>query len=244
MWSSIKEIIKPDNLSEASVLLQKKGSVLFAGGSYLVSQKDPQIHTLIDINHLINDTIEMRGENLHIHTGCTLQEIVNSNDERLNSAILASCPSKNIRNQRTIGGEIANFRTDSDLLIFLFTAGTQLVLSQSESPIQLSKWDGEGIILEVVIPKHEVKMERVALLDSAPAFVIVGLNNLNGNRTACVGGKTSSITHYHTMIQPSEAGVRKFMDEVEASFNDDHLGSSIYKRKLVGTLIQEMEGVR
>jgi len=86
-------------------------------------------------------------------------------------------------------------------------------------------------------------MERVALLDSAPAFVVVGLNNLDGSRTACVGGKTSSITHYHT-TQPSEAGVRKFMDEVEDSFSDDHLGSSIYKRKLVGTLLQEMEGVR
>ena len=89
MWSSIKQIIKPDTLSEASVLLKEPGSVLFAGGTYLVSQKEAHVHTLLDINHLLSDQIKMQGNEIHIDAGCTLQKIVTFDDPRLNSAILS-----------------------------------------------------------------------------------------------------------------------------------------------------------
>ncbi len=244
MWSSIEQIIKPDTLSEASLLLKEKGSVLFAGGSYLVAQKDNDISTLLDINHLINDKIETHGEDIHIDAGCTLQEMIHFNDERLTSAIQASCPSKNIRNQRTIGGEMARSRTDSDLLIFLFTSRTKLLLSDSKNPIELSDWNGEGIIIKIIIPRHAVKLERVALLDSAPAYVLVGINEMKDTISVCVGGKSSRILFFETKPEPDEAKVRKFMDKVESSFSDDHLGTPAYKRHLACTLLQEMAGVK
>ncbi|MBC8375337.1 MAG: FAD binding domain-containing protein [FCB group bacterium] len=240
MWSSIEQILKPDTLSEACVLLKESGSALFAGGTYLVSQKDANVHTLLDINHLLNDQIEMNGEEIHIDAGCTLQEIVNFGDERLNGVILSACPSKNIRNQRTIGGEVARSRLDSDMLVFLFAAGTKLLLSHSEALIELSTWDGNGIIVKIIIPPHEVKLERVALLDSAPAYVIVGLNELNDPTAICVGGKISKIMFFQTRPEPAEADVQKFMDVVEASFSNDHLGTQAYKRHLVSVLLQEM----
>ena len=242
MWSSIEQIIKPDSLSEATVLLKEKGSVLFAGGSYLVAEKDTEVHTLLDINHLIWGKVESHGEAIHIDAGCTLQEIINYNDQHLNAAILCACPSKNIRNQRTIGGEIARGRTDSDLLVFLFTARTKLLISEAKSPIELSAWNGEGIITKVIIPQHHVKMERVALLDSAPAFVIVGINECNNLISVCVGGKTSKIIFTQSKPEPVEAKVRKFMEEVESIFADDHLGSPAYKHHLVCKLLQEMAG--
>ncbi len=244
MWSSIEQIIKPDTLVEASVLLKESGSVIFAGGTYLVSQKDAEIHTLLDINHLLNNQIKIQGEELHIDAGCTLQEIVSFNDQQLNSAILSACPSKNIRNQRTIGGEIARSRTDSDLLVFLYASKTKLILSGSDSLVELSDWNGEGIIEKLVIPPHDVKLERVALLDSAPAYVIVGFTELHDSNTICVGGKTSKILFFQTKSEPDEVAVRKFMDEVEASFTQDHLGTPAYKRQLVSSLIQEMAVAR
>ena len=244
MWSSIEQIIKPDTLSEASVLLKESGSVLFAGGTYLVGQKDDAVHTLLDINHLLNDQIKMQGDEIHIGAGCTLQEIINFDDARLNGAILSACPSKNIRNQRTIGGEIARLRTDSDLLIFLFASRTKLFLNESESSVELCDWNGEGIIEKMIIPSHDVTLERVALLDSAPAFVIVGINELNDSIAVCVGGKTSKILFFQTKPEPNEADIRSLMDEVEASFSNDHLGTPAYKRHLVSVLLQEMAVVK
>ncbi|NQT62681.1 MAG: FAD binding domain-containing protein [Candidatus Marinimicrobia bacterium] len=240
MWSSIEQIIKPDTLSEASVLLKESGSVLFAGGTYLVSLKDAGVHTLLDINHLLSDEIKMHGDEIHVDAGCTLQEIVNFDDARLNGAVLSACPSKNIRNQRTIGGEIARMRLDSDLLVFLFAAKAKLLLSHAETPIEVSDWYGNGIIVKVIIPTHHVKLERVALLDSAPAYVIVGYNEMQDIISVCVGGKISKIMFFQTKPEPAEADVRKFMDEVEASFSNDHLGTPAYKRHLVSSLLQEM----
>jgi len=242
MWSSIEQIIKPDSLYEAAKLLKEKGSVLFAGGSYLVSEKDPKVHTLVDVNHLIWGKIETHGEETHIDAGCTLQEIITFNEPQLNSVILSACPSKNIRNQRTIGGEIGRARPDSDLVVFLFASRAKLLIGEAESPIALSAWDGQGIITKVIIPKHQVKLERVALLDSAPAFVIVGINELDNLISVCVGGKTSKILFFETKPEPVEAEVRKFMDEVESIFANDHLGNSAYKRHLVCKLLQEMAG--
>ena len=94
MWSSIEQIIKPNSLNEASVLLKEKGTVIFAGGTYLVAQKNRTVHTLLDINHLINDKIGLRGQKIHIDAGCTLQQIVNFDNQPLKSTILSSCPSK------------------------------------------------------------------------------------------------------------------------------------------------------
>jgi len=244
MWSSIEQIIQPDSLSEAAVLLQDKGSVIFAGGSYLVSQKDSAVHTLIDINHLINSKFDLKGTDLHIDAGCTLQEMLQCQNEPLKGAVQACCPSKNIRNQRTIGGEIATARPDSDLLIFLYTARTQLILSHLELPINLVDWDGKGIIVEVIIPSHALKMERVALLDSAPAFVIVGRNIVDDLTTVCVGGKVKALSNLHTSDLSGESQLDVFLDEVEAKFTDDHLGSAAYKRKMVGNLLKEMDGAK
>ena len=244
MWSSIKQVIKPDTLSEASVLLKESGTVLFAGGSYLVGQKDADVHTLLDINHLLSDKIQLLEDEVHIDAGCTLQEIVNFDEQGLNSAIHSACPSKNIRNQRTIGGEIARSRTDSDLLIFLFASRTKLFLNESQSLVEISGWDGRGIIEKLIIPPHDVKLERVALLDSAPAFVIVGINEIADPTTICIGGKTSKIVVFQTKPEPDEDDIRLFMDEVEASFSKDHLGTTAYKRYLVSALLQEMAVVK
>lgn len=240
MWSSIEQIIKPETLTEASVLIQEKGSVLFTGGSYLLAQKDPSVHTLIDINHLISDDIRKMGDDIHIGSGCVLQKMVNFNDPHLTPIIQSACPSKNIRNQRTVGGEIAKSRSDSDLLVFLFTARAKLLVNDAEIPMEISDWNGEGIITKVIIPRHQVSMERVALLNSAPAFVIVGMNLMKNSYSICVGGKTSKILILKSETEASEAQLNKLLDEVENCFDDDHIGSSGYKRQVVAQLLNEM----
>ncbi len=240
MWASIKQIIKPDNYEDALALQKEAGSVLFAGGTYLVAKKDLDIHTLVDINHLLSDTAKQHENTLHIGAGCTLQELIRSGDSLLQSVILDACPSKNIRNQRTIGGEIAQARPDSDLLVYLHTAEAKLQLNETDQVIHIADWDGAGIVTEVQVPQNDVKIERVAVLDSAAAYVIVAVHQTPENITLAVGGKASEIIYCKTSTSPEEDAIRAFMDKIETVFPDDHFGTPAYKRQLVSNLLTEM----
>lgn len=240
MWSSIEQIIKPESFEEALILQEDSSSTLFAGGSYLVAQKDLHLQTLLDINHLLSDSMENLDDGLHLGAGITLQQMLKTDNETLSNVITSSCPSKNIRNQRTLGGEIAESRPDSDLLVYLRAAGTMLQINDSDTFISLNSWPGQGIITKVHIPRGSIKIERVAVLDSAPAFVIAALLESSERLTLSVGGKSSRICTCETPNPPGEVDIRHFMDEVESIFADDHLGSSAYKRQLVSNLFHEI----
>ena len=240
MWSSIEQIIKPESFEEALVLQEDSSSTLFAGGSYVVAKKDLRIQTLLDINHLLSDSMENLDDGLHLGSGITLQQMLTTENETLSKAIKSSCPSKNIRNQRTLGGEIAESRPDSDLLGYLNAAGTMLQLNDTDTFVSLNNWPGQGVITRVHIPKGNIKIERVAVLDSAPAFVIAALLESSERLILAVGGKSSRICTCETPTPPGEADIRHFMDEVESIFVDDHLGSSAYKRQLVSNLFHEI----
>ncbi len=240
MWSSISQIIKPEQMEDVENYLKASGSSLYAGGSYLVSEQAPEITTLIDINHLLDDNFNTLGGDLHIGAGCTLQKMMLSDNGELSKAIVSSCPSKNIRNQRTLGGEIARSRPDSDLLVYLFAAQAMLKINTVESPQPISNWAGEGVILEVIIPQNSVKMERVSVLDSAPAFVIVGVNQIDESISIAVGGKSNRILFCATTVKPDEAQIRNFMDKVSALYQNDHFGSPDFKQHIVSRLLREM----
>ncbi len=240
MWSSIEQVMKPETFNEVLVLRQEAGSALFTGGSYLVAQKDQQIKTLVDINHLLLDTVNSQRDGLHLGAGCTLQSILSSSTDTLSEAIIASCPSKNIRNQRTLGGEIAQGRADSELLVYLHAAEAKLQINDSGAFIHIADWDKMGVITEILIPQNKTKLERVTVLDSAPAFVIVAQHQTAEYITRAIGGKATKILYCKTPVIPDEEQNQKFMDEVEALFPNDHFGSPTYKRQLVSNLLTEM----
>ncbi len=240
MWSSIKQIIKPDNLNEALILQKKTGSAFFTGGTYLVSEKNQKLNTLVDINHLVENDINQQSDKLQIGAACTLQDLLVYADSGLASAISAACPSKNIRNQRTLGGEIARARTDSDLLIYLHAAETYLQITESEELVHIAEWEGDGIITAIHIPQNNTRLERVAVLDSAPAYVIVAAHQTKEHITLAIGGESSRILYCKSPASPAEEKIRKFMAKVESIFSADHFGSPAYKRQLVSNLLKEM----
>ncbi len=240
MWSSIEQIIKPSSFNEALILQKENGAALFAGGSYLVAQKELSIRTLIDINHLLQAEIAKDQSGLLVGAACTLQELLQAADPGLKKAITAACPSKNIRNQRTLGGEIAQARPDSDLLVYLYAAEAQLQINDSDDPIHITDWDGDGIITAIQIPSNNTIMERVTVLDSAPAFVITAVHQTAEHITLAIGGKATRILYCKTPLAPNEEQIRTFMDKVESVFIEDHFGSPAYKRQLVSNLLTEM----
>lgn len=240
MWSSIQHVIHPESISEALAVAAEGGATLFAGGSYLVSEKPTKIHTLIDINHLIGDRIEDSPGGLLIGAGCTLQKLTKHLATTYAQAIVHSCPSKNIRNQRTLGGEIGRQRADSDLYVLLMAAGAQLHINGSEETTSLIDWDGSGLISQIYIPAGEPKLERVALLDSAPAFVILAVDHTPEFTNIAVGGKLNQVITQKLSATPDEKDVRALLKRVADLFETDHLGSMDYKTHLVANLLYEM----
>jgi len=215
---------------------------LLAGGSYLIAEKDQEIHTLVDINHLLSDRIELKEHGIYVGAGCTLQELINFGDEVLSRVIIASCSSKNIRNQRTLGGEIAKARPNSDLLVYLHVVDAQLQINDSESFLHISDWNRLGIISRVFIPAGEIKIERASVLDSAAAFVIAAVFETPNYINLAVGGKADKVCQYRTQNPPEEADIRNFMEKVETIYPDDHFGTPEYKAQLVSNLIHHMTG--
>mgnify|MGYP002725459930 CR=1 FL=1 len=241
MWSSIKQIIKPDTLDEADNLKKQSGTLVFAGGSYLVNARDKNFHTLLDINHLLSEKIQKQGTGLLIGAGCTLQQLVEQGDsETLSQVITSSCPSKNIRNQRTLGGEIARGRTDSDLLVYLYATETQLQVNDGDSFIDINEWNDKGVISNIFIPENKTRSERVAVLDSAPAFVIISVNQMQDSIALAIGGKTEEILFSKIALIPDELEIRNLMDRIQSNFADDQHGTASFKQHLVSTLLSRM----
>ena len=241
MWASIQNIEQPATLLEANKLNDNQNSVLFSGGTYLVAQKSKDIHTLIDINHLITSKIEEQGENISIGAGVTLQQLSDHFEKDvIGRSAHQSCYSKNIRNQRTIGGEIAQKNTTSNINVLLHTMNVKLkvFVDDQETEVEISSWDGKGIIREIIFAKdRNADIKNYSVITSAPPFVVVGYNY--NTKTCVVGGRTKGFASFAV----EEGKIQEVVEEKLAEFFvDDHHGSSKYKRHLVKVALRDLGG--
>lgn len=243
MWPSIQHIEHPISLADACKLNDTKEKTLFAGGTYLTAKKNREIHTLIDINHLIKDTIEEKDGEIIIGAKNSLQKLIDHfGDKQISICAKYSCYSKNIRNQRTVGGEIAEKRTTSELCVFFMTINAKLqVFCDGEiKNISIRDWDGKGIIASIVYQKKVVRVKRYALIPSAPAFVIVGIDA--ETNSCAIGGRCSKITTCD-VVSDKKAQEEKISEVLSDVFVDDHHGSVTYKKHLVMvSLLSDLEG--
>ena len=235
MWSSIKKIIIPASFEEA-INKKTNSAAFYGGGTYLVSNKDKKIDTLIDINSLINKSIKADENSLTIGSGVAVQEIVNDQEmfNKLSIAAKYSNFSKNIRNQRTIGGEIAQKNIRSDLFTFLVALNPLLeIRNPAKKMIKLREWNGNGIIDKIIINRTDLNssgFERFSLLDSAPAFVMVAVVRKALELDFAISGKADKI-YGHTMqlSEFSKNNIRSIIDNSAKHFNNDQYGSVEYK---------------
>ncbi len=245
MWSSIKNIDIPKTFSKAIEYQSKAKSALFGGGTYLIAKKSTKINNLIDINGIVDTSIEIKDESIIIGAGSTIQDMINnlSDFPLLVDAVKYSCFSKNIRNQRTIGGEIAHKRVQSELFTYLVAINPIIeIRTPNKENIHLRDWDGKGIINKIIINTIDLKtsgFERFALLPSAPAFLIVAvvrrameLDFVISGKAKKVYGNTIKLTDF------SKITLKKIINQSVKYFEDDHYGSLKYKKSLIETGIQ------
>ena len=245
MWSSLKNIDIPKTFTEAIEYQSKSKSVLFGGGTYLVVDSNTKIQNLIDINGIVDNSIEITDDSIVIGAGSTIQDIINklSDFPLFIEAVKYSCFSKNIRNQRTIGGEITHKRVQSELFTYLVAINPIIeIRTPDKENIHLREWDGKGIINKIVINKIDLEssgFERFATLPSAPAFVIVTVVRRALELDFVISGKAKKVYgHTIKLADFSKDILKKIINESIEYFKDDQYGSLEYKKSLIETGIQ------
>ncbi len=245
MWSSIKNIDIPTSFKQAIEYQSKSKSVLFGGGTYLVAEKSTKINNLIDINGIVDNSIEINDDSIIIGAGSTIQDMIDelADFSLFVEAVKYSCFSKNIRNQRTIGGEIAQKRVQSELFTYLVAINPIIeIRTPDKENIHLREWDGKGIINKIIIKTIDLKtsgFERFALLPSAPAFLIVAVVRRAMELDFVISGKAKRVYGHTIKLADFNKNIlKKIINESVKYFEDDQYGSLEYKKSLIETGIQ------
>ncbi len=250
MWSSIQSVETPSSFDEALALGSKPTAALIAGGSYLVREKDSTIHSLVNIHPLLDKNIKLDEHSLYIGAGVSLQNIIDSDlnqtfDGWMIRAIKWSCYSKNIRNQRTLGGEIAQNRANSELMVFLRILNPVIhVFNGDNIEILLHLWDGIGIITGIhfnLYFKYNLALKRFSVLESAPAYLIICVSILKGEFTISVGGNIDHIfVQTGSMVDIGKGQIDSLTRNIINRFSADQHGSLDYKQYLIQHTLIEM----
>ena len=244
MWNKISNISHPLSLHEA-LALKESGTAFFSGGSYLNLKKNQDITILIDINPLLSNEISSHKERIVIGAGTSLQQIAEEFPQTiLSESIRCSCISKNTRNQRTIGGEVARQRKNSELLLLLLAMDVQVnVYFGKEIRTAISQWDGNGVITDIILDRGVLTascFERFSLISSAPSFLIVASAILSHKVKFTIGGKVNRISSYETHNPPDDRQIENIIDKSCDLFLNDHYGSVNYKQRLVKTALKRL----
>ncbi len=220
----MRELVRVDSLMDA---VGRDGLFLSGGTEILrLNTEVDKNSPLIDILPLLSDEIRKEGDSVLIGASATFALLLSSPvvPDYLKEA-LCYMPSPQLRNQATIGGNIASWRDDSFLIPTLSASGAELtVVSSDGEKKRMSIKDyglKRGLILSVSIPASaEVRNFRESLTSHSHAVVTASFGE-----GECYAVKGSGI----------------FFSYDELKFNDDMFGSASYKSYLA-TLYRKESG--
>ncbi len=253
MWYSIKTILQPKTLTEAYRLSQKTGTAILGGGTYLNSERNPHLDTLIDVSHMIEHNVSGGYEGVFIDGCATLQTFIDNvttvNSEcRLLQAIRCAAPSKNIRNQRTFGGELGQNRTNSDILVFFHAVNAELtVFNENERKVSIRDWDGDGIVQKIAyypINIQSIEFTRSAPIPSAASIISGACVRTKDDVSFTIGGNCKTIQTISVQGDNiSKESILNLSDQFVSLFSDDQFGSIDYKKILIETTLKRIGGL-
>ncbi len=136
----IKRYYIPSTLDEALKLKsQNPYAVWMAGGTQInrLPQEAPRPEVFIDVRRAVPSGVKVENGFFVIGANTSLQDIAdNTQLPRALSDAAGFIPSRSIRNQATIGGNICAFRSDSYILPVLLALEARLLSSRGEVPLE------------------------------------------------------------------------------------------------------------
>lgn len=248
-WNFIETVHRPETLDSAAELVQREGAVLLAGGSYLLAERPDGVRELVNLLPLLEGGVEEKKGELRVTAGITLQrledELRGGAYRVLAEAARESSSSRNLRSQRTLGGEIAQKRVDSDLRVALEAFDPVLELAGVSEAQPLSKWNGDGIITAICMPVSHLKTlrtQRFALLEHGPAFLLAAACESEEGFRVAVGGRASEIGCW--TLPSGGNGSGDLIEKAVQLLHVDHTGTHEYKAQLLATALRRMEVIQ
>ncbi len=268
MLPNLTEYHKPKDLAEALRLLRRRSvrTVPLAGGTGLLARRDPTVQAVVDLSGLGLSYIRRQGESLHIGAMTTLQAVASSPVlAAFAGGLLAQAArqtaTRPLRNVATVGGTIVSSGPATELVVALVAleavivspeGDTMLVEELLQRGMLPRSW---GVVLHVSVPlaagRRQAALLRVARLPTDQAIVNVAAV-LEAQRGVCkaiglaAGGvavKPVRLTAAErvlvgTSLSPDDLDVAITAQEVELSPPSDILGSSEYRREVLGVLVR------
>ncbi len=260
----IEEYIRPDSIKQA---VQKKasveGAVFLAGGTQVnrAPLESPRPRAVVDLRGIVPEGLMMEGTDLVIGAMTTIQELMDS-DQVFPVLREASgfIPTRSIRNQATVGGNIAARRPDSYLIpAFMALAAVARTTEGNISVEDYVSGDHDELILDIHVPvpvgpcvavKESRSHVSLPVVSAAVSLTVDAENSIGGVCLAvgCVDRKVRRLTSVEeTLVDGGFGADAASLDRaaLEAAIaaavepRDDILGSIEYKKYVNGAVIAD-----
>ncbi len=225
---------RPQTIEEAVHLLTQENGIVLAGGVHLTPQKPNG--TLIDLQSLSLDQIEIEGDKATVGAMCRLQQLVDA--EELPAFIRQMAQKEEIntfRNAGTLGGLIALADWESELYALLLTCQATLKVERQDGTqeMALAHYAGggfdAGILTHITFQTNgDFARERVARTPADKPIV------------AIVGRKANDVIHLAGCGLAATPINLQADDLASATPPADFRGSASYRLQMAQTLLQRV----
>ncbi|MGF1714412.1 molybdopterin-dependent oxidoreductase FAD-binding subunit [Photobacterium chitinilyticum] len=252
----IEHYLRPDSTAQALDLMQQHdgAATWFAGGSKLNAAPSKTEKTVaISLDNLAFDKIEQQGEALHIGAMCRIQNLIDS--ELVPVALKQAAAfiySRHVRNQATLGGEIAALQPEALLVPSLIALKARVVLADGrESDVEdYISADKRDLIASVIIPDVNLTCLGYNIVRSAAGLAVVTAAvsiDKDGNKIIALDGVSPMHNGAARPVRLRDVEKQDLKGELleQAVADAVHpvaniIGSVEYKRYIAGVVVTDL----
>lgn len=252
----IEHYFRPDSTTQALELMQQHtgAAIWFAGGSKLNATPTKTDKTVaISLENLALSNIEKKDNAVHVGATCKIQDLIDS--EILPVALKQSASfiySRHVRNQATLGGEIAALQTEARLVPSLIALKARVLLADGRE-LDVEDYilaEGRDLITTVVIPDVDLNCIGYNISRSAAGLAVVTAAvsvDKEGKQIIALDGVSPLSNGASRPIRLRDVENQNLKGELlEQAVSDaihpvaDIIGSVEYKRYITGVVVADL----